>query len=536
MGKRVCLGMALLAGVVVALTAAEPVVQLREVLRKHQVSPEERAASLLERTQALGGVADLFQALMLQDWRTHDVEPSIAEVDRAAQTRVARRFADQVRLTLRRNDDDGRLAVLGMLAEMGDRQETRVARECAVDLAQLMTQGSLRVREEAARVLGRIQPDPRVACPAWHALRDAPEASLRLACVQGVSALMSRACAVAARTRSLGDQNACAAELSAVAQGALPLTGHACADAHVLVRRLAVGTIREGVRLVNHLLACQTATPAPCPQTAQTPLTPLLLALHAQRLPLVGALRDDDTEVRLLARLALEELAELQRRFPPGRPVIQQARFETPADMESWRASLPELMAALGDADVRARLKAIDILETLGPAAAPAAPALIHALRDSDHFVRWAAARALGPLAPADAPRAVPRLASLLLDPDLDVRLAAARTLERYGPEAQAAFPRLCRALHQDNPELRLAVLRVVAVLGSQARPAVPDLRDLLQDQDSRVRLRAAAVLARLGPAAHAAADALRLALHDSDPDVRAEAAKALLHITGHTD
>jgi HEAT repeat protein len=186
----------------------------------------------------------------------------------------------------------------------------------------------------------------------------------------------------------------------------------------------------------------------------------------------------------------------------------------------------------LKDTDVRARRGAIDVLEALGPAAAPAGAALVQALHDSDQFVRWAAARTLGKISPVQADTAVPGLGRLLADLDLDVRLAAAMALERYGPAARAALPELIRAMRASDAELRVAAMRAVAVIGGvQAHAAIPALTDGVTDADSRVRQVAAEVLGNFGPAARKAVDALNQALQDTDPDVQRAAGEALLNI-----
>src|SRR5207249_1816191 len=60
--------------------------------------------------------------------------------------------------------------------------------------------------------------------------------------------------------------------------------------------------------------------------------------------------------------------------------------------LEGLQELLPVLQAQLGHPNVQVRLGAIEVLETLGDLAVPAAPALIRTLRDPNRFVRWAAA------------------------------------------------------------------------------------------------------------------------------------------------
>jgi HEAT repeat protein len=200
--------------------------------------------------------------------------------------------------------------------------------------------------------------------------------------------------------------------------------------------------------------------------------------------------------------------------------------------LEGLQATVLALASVMGDADVRARRAAIDVLETLGPAAAPAAPALANALGDPDPFVRWSAARTLGKISPVEAQTVVPELAKLLGDLDLDLRLAAATALERYGPAAKAAVVELIRATRSSDPVVRVATIRALGAIGEpDAHVAIPSLVEAVSDENAHVREIAAEVLGKFGPAAHAAVDDLRKALKDSSPEVQKAAGDALLKI-----
>jgi hypothetical protein len=242
-------------------------------------------------------------------------------------------------------------------------------------------------------------------------------------------------------------------------------------------------------------------------------LLPLILALKDQALGLIGGLSDLDPQVRQSARGALENLAiaryELARREAPPRLLSAAAPAGTSAASTVQAAASDPLLDALGapmatlatgayHPDVHVRLAVIDILESLGPAAAPAARALMRALTDPDRFVRWAATRTLGKIAPAEAESVVPSLAQLLGDPDLDVRLAAAAALERYGPAAGAAVPDLTAALKAQDGNFRLFAIRALRSIGLEARAAMPALNAAVTDPDPRVRQLAVELLGKL--------------------------------------
>ena len=101
---------------------------------------------------------------------------------------------------------------------------------------------------------------------------------------------------------------------------------------------------------------------------------------------------------------------------------------------EGLKAILPTLIEAIRDPDPRVRRATIDVLESMGPDATPAAVALGEALGDQDAFVRWAAVRSLSSLRGEATKAALPRLRNLASDPDTDVREAAEAAVRRLEP------------------------------------------------------------------------------------------------------
>jgi HEAT repeat protein len=200
---------------------------------------------------------------------------------------------------------------------------------------------------------------------------------------------------------------------------------------------------------------------------------------------------------------------------------------------ESLRKTLDTVKKGLSDPDTRARLAAIDTLESLGDEAAPALPDLVRALSDKDRFVRWSAARTVGRLAPIQPSVAVPKLADLAADPDIDVRLAAFAALERYGPAAKDAVTHLGNAAIQGDPEARIAAMKALQAIGDAAAPALPAVATNLKDDNTRVRQITCETLGRFGSKASKAAPALRKALEDPESEVRRAASNALLKVLG---
>jgi HEAT repeat protein len=283
-------------------------------------------------------------------------------------------------------------------------------------------------------------------------------------------------------------------------------------------------------------------------------LRPLILGLRDQLEPLSRTLRDEDVKTRLAALNALESLAGLQGRWLRQGAWLAgpsaNSREEVVDDPlgEAMQSLLPHVAGALTDADARVRLAALEVLDAMGPGAAPAAPAAARALSDKDHFVRWSAVRTLKDIgAPAALP-AIPMLARLLEDDDVDVDLAAIDALVHLDPSGRGVPARgkppdknvpnrnavlaLARSIKSREGEVRVAAIRALSGMAENARPAVAGLSSALGDPDPRVRQAAAAALGQLGRVADDAVPDLNLALKDADPNVRRAASDALLRIT----
>jgi HEAT repeat protein len=113
--------------------------------------------------------------------------------------------------------------------------------------------------------------------------------------------------------------------------------------------------------------------------------------------------------------------------------------------------------------------------------------------------------------------------------------MAAAATLEKYGPPAKAAVPDMARAVDVGDAEIRVAVIRALEAVDPRdprdAQPAIPALSKALAHPDVRVRRAAAEALSRFGPLARDAEPALRRALDDREDVVRKAAAEALINL-----
>jgi HEAT repeat protein len=535
--------MALLLGPAAVLAQpGDPVEALRQVLRAPSRDPGQRTQSLQAIVESIHGLADLRRAAALPDWRDEDIDPQVAGVDRQQRFILVQRFQQAVREALTQPVPATRVTVCDMLADLGVSArgvatQDSLARDFGLDLVRLMAQGDARVREAAARALGKIDADPSLALPALAALLRVQDPRLRAAAAGALIDIIRTATDLASNTHSASGVTLGRGQLIGIGTTLLPVSALGLRDPAVPVRRMCLEAIGRCAAALDRLLL----EPPNFDETnegdaargqiaaEQTELLPLALALRDQGPALAQALADADAETRARDRRVLALVAEVRGRW------LRRAQSIGLADdplLDVLRPALPGLTAALADGDGQARQTTVNILETVGPAAAAAVPALIQALADPNQFVRWAAARALGKMGGAAA-AAVPALAQRLDDGDLDLALAAAAALEQLGPEARVAVPALVQALRGNSAaEIRLAAIRALQAIGpAGASQAIPALAAALGDPEARVRFAAAVALGRFGPAAAAAAEALQRARSDRSPDVQQAAGAALLEI-----
>jgi HEAT repeat protein len=330
----------------------------------------------------------------------------------------------------------------------------------------------------------------------------------------------------------------------------VPVAARGLVDEGVDVRRACLETLREAGAAVNALVHDARLPDQPLDQLTyqreaeaeRAALEPVVLTLQAHALAVGRLLTDEDSDIRRTALKAFEEFAHARRRLEDraesslssgrGQPLTPPTTTLLNKHPPGQGMPLDALTPLVRNADVQVRLTALEILEALGPDAAPAAPAVINALSDPSRFVRWAAARALARIGPAEPQLAVPALTELLRDPDGDLRLAAVQTLARYGPAARPALLPLTAALVSESPAMRVAALRALDTLGNDAEPALAAIRDALDDHNALVRQSAARLLGKFGPSARDALNSLRSRLEDSSPEVRMAAQEALRRIT----
>jgi HEAT repeat protein len=577
----------------------DPVEDLRQALAHNRDAAGKAAlefrrknlSRLADDVQTLG---DLARALGLREWDYQNLSPRVADVDREVRKELDDRFTRQARDAMAHGDPEKARAAVTLVAEMAAAARAAAAAgetgerlaSLVPGLTKLTRAPDPTLRAAAVGALGRLGPRAAEAVPALGTVLRDDDVTQRRAAAEALTNLI-RPAAPGERPTPAGAGLAAHDDLLNMSQAVVPVAGIALKDPDTEVRRRGAEALQQAARNLTDSIHLPVGLGFPPPGRPLTPdereritryrqeveaevglVTPLLERRSDQGKSLSELALDPEVAVRVVALRTLqqigyarEKLLRRQATVPPapepGRdakapggpalaaapaflvPALAQAAPAPPRDalLGTLRETLPSLVGALSDPDVRARLAAIDALEMLGPDALPAAPALTRSLTDRDLFVRWAAARTLGGMVrpdedvPESLVAAVPGIARLLCDADLDVRLAAAAALARYGPAAAEAVPALAQTVNKGDVEIRVAALDALGSIGTDAAAAIPAVIEALSHEDPRVRAAAVRLLARFGPAAVQAADPLRALLTDPDPEVRRLAADAVLRI-----
>lgn len=555
--------------------AGDPVEDLKQALQLRLLdqtdpTPEvlaHRRSLLAQRVQALRTTGDLRRALKLDEWKdepTANISAELRGIDADMRRQVGNKLAKALTEVARKGDATARLAVANVLAEMGP--DVRAvepddpggfARSLTSVVVALAADKDLGVRQEALRALGSIHPPIAAAVPVFARVltQDAP-GPRRLA-AEGLMQLIK----VAARLQKSGrsNLNASLQEVLDTSRAAVGAAGAGMKDPDPVVRRNAAAVLETAAQaLLDTAPQPFAAKDFPPPGRSLSEretkelldkqrdvrerikeAAPLFVACREYAAPLAAALRDPDPDVRLQAAFSLERLAGARLRYRNFQASLPEVGL--PKEVGDPLAAGDPLAPILGNlqdfaplleqSDVQLRRALLYFLESLDAQAVPLVGALTARLADEDRFVRWAAARTLANLPAEKVLASVPALGRLLADPDLSVRLAGAKALEKLGPQAREAVPFLAAAIGRGDVESRVAAMQTLTAIGPAAQTAVPQVTEVLSHADPRVRAQAALTLGNLGAPARAAVPALRRALGDPQAEVRINAGDALLNI-----
>lgn len=553
------------------LTTVEPVEKLRQALRTpvlDQLNRDEIAfrKSLLEK--AIQGLrpADYGPALNLPEWRDLDKEEAVAAVDQPLRRALIKDLMTWVAGVLKQpgpDNVDRKLAVLTLLGRMGVQVRGEAVRSnLASDLGPVviaaLSDDDSAVRQRAARTLGKIHSQPEPAVAALTKMLGSKEAGDRRAAAEAL-AEMARLVERLAKDRGsiqyLVEMSP--AEIVLRCQLLTVAAGRGLSDADAPVKRSCLEALQRTAKTFHDLLGespkAEDFPPAgrkPSPEERKQlehfadlisrerkTVGPLSQALNEQVKAIAVLFSESDQGVLLAVCQTLEEYATARARAKQRAAVVaailQAGEQKPPADpvLDKLPQVVPALAGLLTHPEIRIRLAALYVLETLEAEAIPAAPALVKACTDTDAFVRWGAVRALGKIAPAEAKSVVPALAKLADDPNGDVRITALAALERYGPSASAAVPALGQAAAKGDVPTRIWAMRALSAIGKDAQAAVPSLISALSATEPELRTAAARTLGKVGHGSAEARKALRKALDDPSGEVQEAASQALLAV-----
>ncbi len=559
--SRLVLAFALLSSQGTA-SAVDPVEDLVRLLQSRPELRDEQQRTafqkkLTERVEAIQRLGDLRRALSLCEFPVEfDMQPPntpekrnpIDSIYRGVRTDLTNRLQALLRKRLRDADLTRRMAAIAFLVETAYEESGR-----RLDPVREMAPPSsfaLSMTHDLQQLLTKKDEDPRVRAAALAAVATIDPGSDKT--LHAVQILIQPECEVVERraaakalgrmiqslSSSRGPQRGESQRIEDSLAAFVSAAGRGLRDKKdAVVRRLCLDSIRHA--LERH---------------RGENISLRVIAKVNEEAPIVVALLEDDIlEVRLSAYQVLEKTATIRRMqivgamLPteaqpatkkgfPSAPGRRDERFSNapppPAApvLDKILSAMPNLVHGLSDKEVRVRLAAIYVLESLGPEAAPAVEGVARTLKvDKNGFVRWGAARVFLNMAPLEPEKAVPALAEALSDANKTVRLTAAQALVRFGSQAKEAVKALSEAVGDEESNVRITALNALKAIGLPARPAIGVLVSALADKKSEVRAGAAKALAHLGPLDEKTRKELAKLLEDADAEVRLAASESLL-------
>ncbi|MBL9135793.1 MAG: HEAT repeat domain-containing protein [Verrucomicrobiales bacterium] len=221
-------------------------------------------------------------------------------------------------------------------------------------------------------------------------------------------------------------------------------------------------------------------------------------------------------------RRARSELIAQPRDYAPVLVrILRRGKTRLHTDILPWLDSVPQV-ARQRARQLQLERNAIEVLQRMGPLAAPAVLPLLAERRFGGREAAIALLRTYGPAASQE-------LIATLNDPDPALRAGAAMALGRFPPAEQGGLASLLAARQDKDPSVRSAVLWALGEFPSHPQLVVPHLVEGLSDPVESVRFQAVQALRGFGPEARPAVPALREILKTGGDELRAEAAMTVI-------
>ena len=263
---------------------------------------------------------------------------------------------------------------------------------------------------------------------------------------------------------------------------------------------------------------------------------------QAAEVILEGMKSDDPMVSRIAARLLIESDLPPETTMPVAASLLEnadEAMIEHVIDALAAQGAkaVPRVVRALGNEKLR--LKALAVIQRIGPEASEAVNNVVPLLKSDDSEVRREALYAIAAIGSEASSAAGPLSKAYLAEDTRENRLAAIYAAGRIGPEAKAFVPHLKKlATHPDDEQARVAALWALARIAPNDEEllaeAIPAMIKALGEAELPVfKIELAHTLGDLGPKAKAAAPTLKALLNDPSVRVRAAAATALEQIGG---
>jgi HEAT repeat protein len=451
------------------------------------------AVSVIGRIGGLQVVDALSQSVHDPDWtvRNEAIAAVSAIVDDVSELRIPETAKVLIRM-LPIDDRDVREKTIRALGGFG-----RAGVTALVDALGMKSQ---RVRSGAAAALGLIR--DRATVPALVRRLEDESKQVRLAAITALGNIPSVR-AIGPLVERLSDRDA---QVRAAAVDALGRMGraavipliealeHATSEAGAAATLKALAQFADGramVPILNHLGNTYV--------TVRWEAVDAITLYGEQAVPLL-------VEMMLLSRVPLEPLLKDALRNPQKRNRLRTIRAL--GELKDSRA-VPNLKKIGQEDDREIRDAVEEALWKIGSAT----------------WARASSAKALGQIGSADG---VPALTKALGDPNLTVRLRAARALLQVG-DRSAAKPLAKQLGREKSDEVRQEIVTALGTIGTKEPAAVTACIRALTDESRSVRSRAARSLGRL--ASPRAALPLVRALGDSYWSVRRDAENSVMNL-----